>query len=881
MKMYSRPASHMWRWLLPASLLIIVFCFTHAALLRPRFTVHAQSITTLATIQGSGTTSPLVGQTVTTTGIVTAVRTGSSGGFFLQTPDADADNDPNTSEGLFVFTGSAGSSLAVPGNLLQVTGVVQEFRPSADPISSPLTELAGTLTITQLSTGNPLPAPVTLAAAETSPTGSLEQLERFEGMRVRVASLTVIAPTDGNVSEANATSSSNGIFYGVITRIARPFREPGIELPDPLPVGAPASIPRFDGNPERLRIDSSTLSGATALEVTAGATVTNVIGPLNYVARNWAILVDPPSITPTPVVSGNASATPVTAPAADEFTVASFNLERFFDTVNDPTTSDVVLTTTAFNNRLNKASLAIRNVMRTPDIIGVEEMENLATLQAVASKVNNDAVAAGASNPNYQAWLVEGNDVGGIDVGFLVKSSRVNVLEVTQAGKETTYINPNNNQAELLNDRPPLILRATLPAPSGSPFAITVIVNHLRSLLSINDAVDGNRVRTKRRAQAEYLASLIQSRQTANPNEHLIVVGDFNAFQVNDGFVDVIGTIKGTPAPASAVTLASSDLVNPDLTDLVETIAPEQRYSFSFNGNAQVIDHVLVTTNLLTRVKRLEYARNNADFPETLRSDPNRPERISDHDMPVAAFAFTSTATTVSAASYNGAKLAAESIVAAFGTELASGTAAAPSLPLPTTLAGTTVKVRDSASVERLAPLFFVSPNQINYQIPPGTANGAATITITSSDGAIASGATMISSVAPALFTADASGQGVAAATILRVKADGSQSFEAMSKFDAVQNKIVAVPIDLGPASDQAFLILFGTGLRFRSALTSVSATIGGDNARVDFAGPQGSFVGLDQLNILLPRTLVGRGDADVVLMVDGQKANTVKANIK
>ena len=119
----------------------------------------------------------------------------------------------------------------------------------------------------------------------------------------------------------------------------------------------------------------------------------------------------------------------------NEFTVASFNMERFFDTMNDPAISDVALTPTAFNNRLNKASLAIRNVLRTPDIIGVEEMENLTTLQAVAAKVNADAVAAGEPNPNYQAYLVEGNDIGGIDVGFLVKSSRVTVVDVTQFGK--------------------------------------------------------------------------------------------------------------------------------------------------------------------------------------------------------------------------------------------------------------------------------------------------------------------------------------------------------------------------------------------------------------------------------------------------------------
>ena len=138
--------------------------------------------------------------------------------------------------------------------------------------------------------------------------------------------------------------------------------------------------------------------------------------------------------------------------------------------------------------------------MLSPDIIGVEEMENLSNLQAIASKVNNDSVAAGQPNPNYVAYLVEGNDPGGIDSGFLVKSSRVTVIDVVQQGKDATYINPDTNASDLLNDRPPLILRATIKRSKGSPFHVTVIVNHLRSLSGIN-GTDGNRIRIKRRCQ--------------------------------------------------------------------------------------------------------------------------------------------------------------------------------------------------------------------------------------------------------------------------------------------------------------------------------------------------------------------------------------------
>jgi predicted extracellular nuclease len=609
-------------------------------------TVQSAAGLAIHDVQGNGTASPFANQSVTVSGIVTALRLNTAGtaanAFFIQAPDANADADPNTSEGILVFTNSAPPAAVAVGNLVTVTGTVSEFKPSTDVNSPPETELVAPLTISLTSTGNPLPTAITLTAADTSPSGSIEQLEKYEGMRVRVNSLTTSSPTQSTINEPNATATTNGTFYGVITGIARPFREPGIEVPDPVPTPAPSgtpppNVPRFDANPERLRVDSDAQPGSTAIEVNTGAVITNLVGPLDYAFRTYTILPDP---APAPGVSGGIpAAIPVPTPTASEFTVGSFNMQRFYDTVDDPG-GDVVLTTTAFNNRLNKASLAIRNVMRSPDIIGIEEMENLSTLQAVANKVNNDAVAAGDPNPLYQAFLVEGNDVGGIDVGFLVKTARVNVVDVTQFGKTTTYVEPNGTTS-LLNDRPPLVLRATINKPLGGTEAITVIVNHLRSLTSVDDPVEGPRVRAKRKAQAEFLANLIQSRQTADPTERILSVGDYNAFQFNDGFVDVIGTIKGTPTPPDQVVLASSDLVNPNLTDLIDLLPADQRYTFTFDGNAQTLDHELVNSVLLPLFSRIFIARNNGDFKGTLRNDSTRPERVSDHDMPVAYFTFT------------------------------------------------------------------------------------------------------------------------------------------------------------------------------------------------------------------------------------------------
>jgi predicted extracellular nuclease len=579
-------------------------------------------------IQGTGETSPVAGKLVQTTGIVTAV---SSNGFFIQVPDSAVDSDPNTPEGIFVFTSSAPPATVAIGNSVQVIGTVNEFVPSGDPNSPPSTEIGGP-TIVLLTTGNPLPTAINLTAADTNPAGPIDELQKYKGMLVHIATLNVVAPTDGNVNEANATSTSNGLFFGVLPGIARPFREPGIELPDPLPAGAPANIPRFDHNPELIRVDSDALPGSTALDVTTGATVTNVTGPLDFASRFYTILVTP---TSGAVISGNVSATPVPVPTANELTIANFNMERFFDTVDDPTVSDVALTPTAFANRLNKASLAIRNVLNSPDIIGVEEMENITTLQAVANKVNGDAVAAGKASPGYEPFLIEGNDIGGIDVGFLV-GSRVNVLNVVQVGKDTTFVEANGTTT-ILNDRPALVLTATVAqANSDVSLPITVIVNHLRSLISIDDPTDGPFVRQKRQLQAEFMANLLQSHQSAG--ENVVQICDCNAFEFNDGYVDVIGTVIGKPAPADQVVNASPDLVNPDFTDLLTTLPRAQQYSYSETGSAQTLDHVLVNSTMLPLLSRFAIARNDADFPEVFRNDPNRPERISDHDMPVAYF---------------------------------------------------------------------------------------------------------------------------------------------------------------------------------------------------------------------------------------------------
>lgn len=238
------------------------------------------------------------------------------------------------------------------------------------------------------------------------------------------------------------------------------------------------------------------------------------------------------------------------------------------------------------------------------------------------------------------------------------------------------------------------------------------------------------------------------------------------------------------------------------------------------------------------------------------------------------------TATSVEAASYTGPTIASEAIAAAFGTDLATTTQGISSLPLPKMIGNTTVTVRDSQGSERVAPLFFVSPQQVNYQIPPGTATGPATVFIQSGSGKVSTSRIEIMAVAPGLFTADASGTGLPAAQVLRVHADGSVSYEQLARYDTAQNKFVAVPVNPGAESDQLFLVLYGTGLRQHSNQSAVAALIGDEQAEVLYAGPQGGFVGLDQINVHLPRSLSGRGDVEVKLNVAGRATNIVHLNM-
>ena len=232
-------------------------------------------------------------------------------------------------------------------------------------------------------------------------------------------------------------------------------------------------------------------------------------------------------------------------------------------------------------------------------------------------------------------------------------------------------------------------------------------------------------------------------------------------------------------------------------------------------------------------------------------------------------------APTVSAASFSRPPLSADSIASTFYPNLATGSAAAISTTLPDTLAGTSATLVDSQNVSHAVPLFFVSPGQVNWEVPADTAQGPATVQFTNSLGATARATINVQPSAPGLFTANATGSGPPAAYLLTYAAGATAASGTQFAFSCTEAlPCTAAALSLGSPTDSAYLILFGTGLRHAR---SVSAALDGVPVTVSFSGAQGGYPGLDQVNLLIPYTLSGTGAGSLIITADGVNASPVQ----
>lgn len=549
---------------------------------------------TISEVQGTGTRSPLIGQTVQARGIVTAgLQDTPAQGFFLQ---ERALPTMAASTGIFVFQGSRLTPELKVGDEVVITGVVSEV---ATRTQLDISRLQTGVTV--LSSGNPLPPPIELRPPAAA-TEAASYFRRYLGMMVSVPQAVVIAPTaaDGSFSVVRADTGVTRLF---------------------------ASEPRGAG----WRIGVAASSGAH-YSLTVGDQVTGLLGPLDLFNNQfWLQQLAHQKLLIT------ASDRPISSPAlpqADEFTIASFNLENFFDPLDTPGKNDPCdydqngkpckerVTPASYALKLTKAGQAIRDLLGSPTIVAVQEVENIQVLSALAQ--SPELAPAG-----YSAVLLEGLDPRGINVGLLYRHSRVTVEQATQINRctaENLSFAPGeltcSTQATGVLDghwlavRPPLVLTLTVRNEAGTTtLPLTLIVNHWKA----KSGTDPSRREfvDRRVAEATLVAETVNALLAADPEAAIIVAGDLNDF-VDSPPLQVLTTT--TP-----------------LRDLATSAPAANRYSYIYQGLSQILDHLLVTPNLQQRLVSFRYTHGNADYPEDLAQQPN-PYRVSDHDPPVARF---------------------------------------------------------------------------------------------------------------------------------------------------------------------------------------------------------------------------------------------------
>ncbi|MEB3337699.1 MAG: choice-of-anchor I family protein [Leptolyngbyaceae bacterium] len=575
--------------------------------------------TRISDIQGAGHTSPLVGQTVTAVpGIVTAVD---SNGFYLQDPTPDG-NDA-TSEAIFVFTSSAPTVKV--GDQVTVTGTVSEFTPGGSGTGNlSTTQIGGSPTVTVLSSNNPLPNAIILGAGGRVPpnqvidndplnsfdpaTDGIDFYESLEGMRVTIKDAVAVSPTN-RFGEIYTVADNGAGATGLSQR-------------------GTINISPTDFNPERIQIDEDEgVFNFSFPNVNVGDKLGDVTGVVGYNFGNFEVI-------PTSDFTGNIKSaglqpevTTLTK-GSNKLTVASYNvlnLDPQLETgvANNNIDDDVA------NGRFTKIAQQIVTNLGAPDIIGLQEVQDNSGAQNDGVTTANvtlqtlvDAIAA-AGGPTYQfidnTFIVDnasgGQPGGNIRTAYLYNPGRVGLVDGSvQAITGTAFADA----------RLPLVASFTFNGET-----VTLVNNHFSSkggsspLFGVNqpsvgDEANGNGQENvaingslnERQAQAQAVNNFVDSLLATNANANVVVLGDLNEFE----FISPLSTLAGGSTPV--------------LTNLVNTLPENERYSFIFDGNSQQLDHILVSNNLSAGAD-FDIVNINTEFVDN-------PQRASDHDPLVA-----------------------------------------------------------------------------------------------------------------------------------------------------------------------------------------------------------------------------------------------------
>jgi uncharacterized protein len=583
----------------------------------------ANGFTKITSIQTLGLTANCTGQTVKLRGIVTGIDDlyGSNfssifkadSGIWLQ--EATRDPSATTSSALFVSgirrdalnpAGVIGSDITISGRVETKFGQVGIVPNGVGSTGSPeAKEVELTSVATVNSTGNALPAPVTLdrMASETQDAATRPYYRSLQGMRVRLPEA---------IATGGGTTKFHDVFVEPGTTAQRLFRKndtaaettPWSDKPAEIGIAPDAGA----GNPSdpRLIWHSSTQVDLDLFDV-----VREVVGPLSYGFSFYKIMPQPTG-APAPTIQRGPinAAAPPTAPVqpAGTLRVASFNVENYFPVGKE--NDGHVITQPEYDERTQAIVRAIKDRLAAPDVVAMQEV-------AVFADGANALTGLAAALGNYKGYITTNNDGRGIATGFLVKDGTT-ATNGRLVAADTVGAWANSKECDLypgkLFDRAPYALDL-----KKGDLSLTAMSNHFASQSHETKCRVDEAARVRKEAE---------DLQQAGRN--VLVAGDLNDFEFS------------TPL----ATLTQGGV----LTNLWYDAPAGEVYSYKFNGHLQTLDHIAVTAGLKSRLKDMRYIHLDNDVYERI---PNNGTGISDHDPPLATFeanagAGTSTSGTVS-----------------------------------------------------------------------------------------------------------------------------------------------------------------------------------------------------------------------------------------
>ncbi|TCC21312.1 lamin tail domain-containing protein [Kribbella sindirgiensis] len=565
-------------------------------------------------IQGAAHRSPLEGKLVANvTGVVTVKG---SNGFWFQDPQPDA--DPATSEGLFVFTSSA-PTVAV-GDAVTVAGSVAEFRPGGSGGTTNLTTTELTNAKITVTGTAAVPAPTIVGPGGRVPPSTV--IEDDASGDVETTSTAFDPASDG----LDFWESLEGMWLGIdqpqVTGPTSSFRELSV-----VPAGAGVRtvrggilLQKTDSNPERVLLDDllTPIPDAKTGDKLAGPDSTTVTGVLDYSFGNFKLL---PTTTPT-VVDGGVKRETTKASSPVQLSVATFNVENL-----DPSDGDA---------KFDGLAQAVVHNLASPDILGLEEVQdddgavNSGTTSAEKTLGLLTAAIVKAGGPQY-AWKqidpvnnAEGGEPGGnIRVAFLYRTDKAVKFVDTPGGTSTTPTTIVTDRA----GRPHLSASPGRIDPANPAWAATrvplagefkwhgqtvfVVVNHFSSKGGDNPLWGRFQppvqvTAAKRHQQAASVRGFVDQILAKDKGANVVVLGDLNDFDWSETADILVGSGKTA------------------LIDLPRTLPLNERYSYVFEGNSQILDQILISQNLRP-ASAYDVVHMNAEFPD----------QISDHDPQV------------------------------------------------------------------------------------------------------------------------------------------------------------------------------------------------------------------------------------------------------